>query len=186
MKVSLDRRRPSCHLGSKFKFLTVILATNACGQRRAAPASCARLQSRQFPAHAGDARANQGLVADELEGEADQDRRESGEPRPLCCLPDGRGRHPTANVPEDSAAHCRTPAAAAACTSMRCSMVMRSRATEGRSASRCQQKWPDQPPRPPFGVPGLRPPSAPPGGLVKTRQQRKNPPRFGVHLGNPG
>jgi len=29
-------------------------------------------------------------------------------------------------------------------------------------------------------------PSAPPGGLVKTRQQRKNPPRFGVHLGNPG
>ena len=30
------------------------------------------------------------------------------------------------------------------------------------------------------------PPSAPPGGLVKTRQQRKNPPRFGVHLGNPG
>jgi hypothetical protein len=35
-------------------------------------------------------------------------------------------------------------------------------------------------------VPGLRPPSAPPGGLVKTRQQRKNPPRFGVHLGNPG
>ena len=35
-------------------------------------------------------------------------------------------------------------------------------------------------------MPGLRPPSAPPGGLVKTRQQRKNPPRFGVHLGNPG
>jgi hypothetical protein len=31
-----------------------------------------------------------------------------------------------------------------------------------------------------------RPPAAPPGGLVKTRQQRKNPPRFGVHLGNPG
>jgi alpha/beta hydrolase family protein DUF900 len=26
-------------------------------------------------------------------------------------------------------------------------------------------------------------PAAPPGGLVKTRQQRKNPPRFGVHLG---
>ena len=51
------------------------IVPNACGQRRAAPASCARLQSRQFPAHAGDARANQGLVADELEGEADQDRR---------------------------------------------------------------------------------------------------------------
>ena len=30
------------------------------GQRRAAPASCARLQSRQFPAHAGDARGGGG------------------------------------------------------------------------------------------------------------------------------
>jgi hypothetical protein len=34
-------------------------------QRRAAPASCARLQSRQLPTHAGDARAHQRLVADE-------------------------------------------------------------------------------------------------------------------------
>jgi hypothetical protein len=29
-----------------------------------------------FPAHAGDTRADQGLVADELERKADQDRRE--------------------------------------------------------------------------------------------------------------
>jgi hypothetical protein len=50
----------------------------------------------------------------------------------------------------------------------------------------CQQKWPDQPARPPFGVPGLRQSSAPPGGLVRTPQQRKNSPQFGVHLGNPG
>ncbi len=57
------------------------------GQRRAAPTSCARLQSRQFLADAGDARADQGLVTDELEGQADQDRRESREPRPLCRLP---------------------------------------------------------------------------------------------------
>ena len=34
-------------------------------QRRPAPASRARLQSRQLPAHAGDARADQRLVADE-------------------------------------------------------------------------------------------------------------------------
>src|SRR5215510_3677276 len=61
-------------------------------QRRAAPASCARLQPRQFPAHAGDAGADQGLVADESDGKADQGRREGGEPRPLCYLPDGRGR----------------------------------------------------------------------------------------------
>src|SRR5437870_13657059 len=32
---------------------------------------------------------------DDLEGQADQDRREGGEPRPLCYLPDGRGRHRT-------------------------------------------------------------------------------------------
>src|SRR5262247_3698287 len=73
------------------------------GQRRAAPTSCARLQSRQFLADAGDARADQGLVTDKLEGQADQDRRESREPRPLCRLPNGRGRHPTANFPGDFA-----------------------------------------------------------------------------------
>ena len=125
-----------------------------CG---AAPASCTRLQSRQLPAHAGDARADQGMVADEPEGEAHQNRRLGRQPRTLRRLPDGRGRHSTANVPGDSAAHCRTAAAAAARTGMRCSMVMRSRATEGRSASKCQQKWPDQPPRSPCGVPRLRP-----------------------------
>ena len=36
---------------------------NVRRQRGAAPASCARLQPRQFPAHAGDAGADQGLVA---------------------------------------------------------------------------------------------------------------------------
>src|SRR5215467_2962753 len=49
---------------------------NVCRQRGAAPASCTRLQPRQFSAHAGDAGADQGLVADDLEGQADQDRRE--------------------------------------------------------------------------------------------------------------
>src|SRR6266699_1084180 len=39
--------------------------------------------------------------------------------------------------------------------------------------------------RPPFGVPGLRPPSAPPGGLVKTRQQRKIHPGLGFIWGIP-
>jgi hypothetical protein len=122
--------------------LDAVVMPDVRRQRRAAPASCTRLQSWQLPAHAGDARADQELVANEPEGETDQDRCEGRQPRPLCRIPNGRGRHPTANVPGDSAAHCRTPAAAAACTGMRCSMVMRSRATEGRSASRCQQKWP--------------------------------------------
>ena len=37
-------------------------------QRGSPSTSCAVLQSRQFPAHAGDTGADQGLVADELEG----------------------------------------------------------------------------------------------------------------------
>jgi hypothetical protein len=37
---------------------------NVRRQRGAAPASCARLQPRQLPAHAGDAGADQGLVTD--------------------------------------------------------------------------------------------------------------------------
>ena len=39
---------------------------------------------------------------------------------------------------------------------------------------------------PSFGVPELRPPSALPGGLVKKRPKRKNPPSIGGHLENPG
>src|SRR5262249_33047903 len=93
---------------------------------------------------AGDARDDQGLVTDELEGEADQDQRESLEPRPLCRLPNGRGRHPTANVPGDFAAHRGTAAAAATSASIRCSMVVRSRPTNRRSASLCQEKSPDE------------------------------------------
>ena len=95
---------------------------NVRGQRRAAPASCARLQSRQFLVDAGDALADQGLVTDKLEGQADQDRRESREPRPLCYLPDGRGRHRTVNVPRDFAAYRGATAAATTSASVRRSM----------------------------------------------------------------
>ena len=104
-------------------------------QRGSPSTSCAVLQSRQFPAHAGVARTDQGLVADELEGEAGQDRCKGGEPWTLRCLSDGGGRHPTASVPGDFAAHCGTTVAATTSTSVRRSMVMPSRATDGRSAS---------------------------------------------------
>src|SRR5260370_11607650 len=107
-------------------------------QRRAAPASCARLQSRQFLAHPGDARADQGLVADEPEGEVDQDRREGGEPRTLCRLPNGGGRHPTANVPGDFAADRGTTAATATSASMKRTIAIHSTATTERSPSKCQ------------------------------------------------
>src|SRR5262249_28628702 len=51
--------------------------------RRPPPASSARLKSWEFPAHAGDAGADQRLVADEPKGKADQDRREYRKPRNL-------------------------------------------------------------------------------------------------------
>src|SRR6202035_4101509 len=51
------------------------------GQRCSTSTSRARLQPRQFPAHVGDARADQRLVDDEPEGEAHQDRREGRAPR---------------------------------------------------------------------------------------------------------
>src|SRR5499427_9668698 len=102
------------------------------GQRRAAPTSCARLQSWQLSPHACNTGADQGLVADELEGEADQDRREGGEPRPLCYLPDGRGRHRTANVPRDFAADRGATAAATTSASVRRSMsCIQEQPTEG-------------------------------------------------------
>src|SRR5262249_33705894 len=56
------------------------------------------------------------------------------EPWPLCRLP----------VPGDSAAHRGTAAAATTRASMRRSTIMRSRATDGMSASECQGKRPDQ------------------------------------------
>src|SRR6516164_4957843 len=89
------------------------------GQRRAAPTSCARLQSWQLSPHACNTGADQGLVADELEGEADQDRREGSEPRTLYRLPNGGGRHPTTNVPGDSAADRGTTAAPTTRASMK-------------------------------------------------------------------
>src|SRR5262249_31606615 len=135
---AMDQGRQGCNQ------VDAAVMPNIRRQRGAPAASCARLQSRQFPAHAGDAGADQGLVADEPEGEADQDRREGGEPRPLCYLPDGRGRHRTANVPGNSAPYRGTAAAATTSASMRRSIVMRSRATEGRSVSECQRKRPDQ------------------------------------------
>ncbi len=77
-------------------------------------------------------------LTDELEGEAHQDRREGREPRPLRRLPDGRGRHRTANVPRDFAAHRGATAAATTRASMKRLIVTRSSAIDRRNASRCQ------------------------------------------------
>jgi hypothetical protein len=55
-----------------------------------------------------------------------------------CRLPNGGGRHPTTNVPGDSAADRGTTAAATTRASMKRSIVTRSSAIDRRNASRCQ------------------------------------------------
>src|SRR5262249_14502834 len=159
---------------------------NVRRQRGAAPASCARLQPRQFPAHAGDAGADQGLVTDKLEGQADQDRREGREPQPLHHLPDGRGRHRTANVPGDFAADRGTAAAAATSAGVRRSMVMHSRVADGRSASQMPGKIARSTPRPPFGPPVVRAAARSSRLASSELENRYYSRHFGSHLGNVG
>jgi hypothetical protein len=69
---------------------------------------------------------------------------------------------------------------------MRQPMVMRSRATNGRSATKCQGKQPDQADRLPSGRVEWWQQSAPRAGLVGRPEKRKYSRRFGVHLGNVG
>ena len=64
--------------------------------------------------HAGDAGTHKGLVADEPEGKADQNRREDRQPWPLCRLSDGRSRHSQKSLCRHSADD-RGTAAAARC-----------------------------------------------------------------------
>src|SRR5262249_35280193 len=65
------------------------------------------------------------------QGEADQDRRQGGEPRPLHRVPDGRGRNPTADVPGDFATYRGTAAAAAVGDGMRRPIFMHQRQPTG-------------------------------------------------------
>ena len=74
-------------------------------QRCSTSASCAGLQSWKFPAHAGDAGPDQGLIDDDSQGEIHQDRREGRKSWPLRRLPDGRGRHSQKLVRRPPPAH---------------------------------------------------------------------------------
>jgi hypothetical protein len=85
-------------------------------------ANAVRLQLHALAYNLGHFLRTLATPEDELEGEVDQDRREGGEPRLLCYLPDGRGRHRTANVPRDFAAHRGATAAATTSASVRRSM----------------------------------------------------------------
>src|SRR6266702_2566083 len=67
-------------------------------QRRASPAPRPRLQPGEFHADAGDAEDGRAVVADQPAREADQDRREGRQPRPLRYVSDGRGGGAAADV----------------------------------------------------------------------------------------
>src|ERR1019366_2590629 len=114
-------------------------------QRRASSASCTGLQSRQLHADTGSAGGDQAVVADQPAGETREDRRQGRAPWPLRYLPDGRGRDAEEIVPGDSAADRGTTATATTSACVRRPMVMRPTTTDGRGASKCQRKWPDQP-----------------------------------------
>jgi hypothetical protein len=153
-------------------------------QSSASAASCIGLQSRQLLAHAGDAGTDQGLVAVEPEREADQDRRQGHQPWPQHCLPDGRGRHSQATVPGDFAADCRAAAEAAARTSMRLPMVMRSTAPDGKTTPRCRGKTDSSAPR--NAAPGpdcTRPPTNRVGPSGKSRKPLSSAPSSGFIWG---
>ena len=95
------------------------------GQRGSASASCAGLQSGQRHAHAGSTREGCPLVADGATGEADQDRRAHGAPRPLHHVPAGGGCRSAPSVRADPVAD-HPPASA---TRRRCAPEMGSRRT---------------------------------------------------------
>jgi hypothetical protein len=59
-------------------------------------------------------------------------KRKGRQARPLCRLPDGRGRHPTADVPGDYRNRHQGH--------MKRSIAIHSTATDGRSTSKCQAK----------------------------------------------
>src|SRR5271155_1922536 len=86
-------------------------------QRGSPSAPCAGLQPRQLHSNPSDARVSRTVDADEFAGEADQDRCQGGQPRPLRHVPDGRGRSATTDVQRNPHVHC--PVAGATRTSVK-------------------------------------------------------------------
>jgi len=157
---------------------------NVRRQRGAAPASCARLQPRQFPAHVATPEPIKDWSLTSLKEKTDQDRREGGEPRPLCYLPDGRGLLRTANVPGDFAADRGGTAAATTGASVRRSMsCIQEQPTEGvrPNARRTGQIRPSTKRS---GYPRCWQRSAPRVRFARGPEKREHWCRFGIHLEN--
>ncbi len=130
-------------------------------------------------------RTDQGLVTDEPEAEADQDRREGRPSRTLRCLPDGRGCHPMANVPGDFAADRGTAAPATTRASVKRSIAIHSTATDGRSVVQMPEKMAISDPRPPSGRRGVRVAVHTSRLSYRGPKKRKYLRQLGSHRGNP-
>jgi hypothetical protein len=113
-----------------------------------------------------------------------KNRREGGEPRPLCGL--GGGRHRTANVPGDSAAHRGTAAAATTSASARFdSHAFKSnRRNECVGMPRKTVRSGSQTLLGRSGMSGTIHPLA--SGLPGSSENAYHPRQFRVHLRNPG
>jgi hypothetical protein len=146
------------------------------GQRGSSPASCAGLQSRQFPAHFGDAGADQRLVDDDLEREAHQDRREGREPRPLCRVSDGRSRHSQKSLRRHLAAHRGTATAARCGARVKHSFVMRHGKLTGGLCPNDEKKRRRAPSDAAQAAKGCQKPSRPACGLQSSRKQEPSVP----------
>jgi hypothetical protein len=108
----------------------------------------------------------------------------SRQPRPLCRIPNGRGRHPATNVPGDFAADRRTTAAAA-CANMRCRWLCAQEQPIGGVRPNARENGQISPAGAVRAVrdDGTRPRRHP---LARTRENRKNARKIGSHPGNPG
>ena len=101
----MSRRQAARHFNMSRDRVRKMLESGPASTPRSCPET-GQISSRQ-----DKARADQGLVADQPEGEADQDWRQDHQPWPLSRLPDGRGRYPETPLRRHPAADRRTSAA---------------------------------------------------------------------------
>lgn len=126
------RRMRAVHQGRQGRDQMDATVRSLLRRQRCAPsASRAGLQSRQLPAHAGDALADKALVYDHAARKADQDRREGRRSRALCLVPDGGGGHSSKSLRRHFAAHRRVTTVAGDVDSVRRSTFTRSLQTTG-------------------------------------------------------
>jgi hypothetical protein len=92
----LTRRlpRPTSMSSSKPRAVDTTVLPQVRRQRCPSPTSRSRLHSRKFPTNFCPIRRHAALVADDAQGQADQDWWQDGAPRALRHVPDGGGRNP--------------------------------------------------------------------------------------------